>query len=767
MTERVDKAAMACNKPKRTPGHPEKSHIVKACYDGKEKIIRFGEQGKKVGTVSGTAGKPKAGESDRMKAKRKSFKARHAKNIAKGPSSAAYWANKVKWADGGHVELSKMLADYEGADDLHHLVQKFKTGGQPKKDKEPGLMDYLQSVANTVTSLPEAPAAIYNAGKEFFRAIPQAARTAAGYINNTPLTKVGQDVRRGASTVAGGLNTIARQARQNPVGAAKTAASTALDVIPVIGDIKAYGQDVSTAARMRASGDVSGAQNIERMALPLAIASIAPGVGEARMAGKAARAAEEAGQLSFRGMGHNGGPSLSDADVVRPGTKIMKRPASFPVDYGRPQGNLNLRPNIDPVTLKGAEVQDVESLINQLRGRPGVTKQGLERVASGFKPGEKVTAAQFGERLPRSYYHIEDLETPTTDYFDQIEDDARHMVNQNRDQLFYDVADDLGLGRDYGRVIQDLYDNGYREGDADHDLVMGLVGMRHPGQDPEEAIGGLYMDHFYEAVDGNIEYLQDLAQDGAYGDQGGYKYREHQRLVPNEMRKGPGYFEAGVSHPELGDMNYNGGEYRNEHYPEHSDELVGHIRGTFNPKNLLGGVYHYGSNFSSPATLEEALGGSAQRGYTFRPKPNSMVIEELQSDAAKHYGDTGPLHQIHGTLFKAAIQKALEGGVDTVYMPTAKAIGLSRYMHPKDFQSIYDKEVVKYGLNPLREISGVEINPIDDMYHEITISPEAREFILKGAGQKAPGYADGGLVSTYDEAKVSNLADQIREGIYG
>ena len=59
--------------------------------------IRFGQQGKKVGEVKGTAGKPKAGESDRMKAKRKSFKARHGKNIAKGKMSAAYWADKVKW----------------------------------------------------------------------------------------------------------------------------------------------------------------------------------------------------------------------------------------------------------------------------------------------------------------------------------------------------------------------------------------------------------------------------------------------------------------------------------------------------------------------------------------------------------------------------------------------------------------------------------------------------------------------------------------------
>ena len=85
------------NKPKRTPGHPTKSHIVVAKVGSKIKTIRFGQQGKKVGKVSGTAGKPKKGESARMKAKRKSFKARHRRNIAKGRMSAAYWANKVKW----------------------------------------------------------------------------------------------------------------------------------------------------------------------------------------------------------------------------------------------------------------------------------------------------------------------------------------------------------------------------------------------------------------------------------------------------------------------------------------------------------------------------------------------------------------------------------------------------------------------------------------------------------------------------------------------
>ena len=76
------------NKPKRTPNHPTKSHIVVAKEGSKIKTIRFGQQGKKVGTLRGTAGAPKKGESQRMKAKRKSFKARHGENIAKGKMSA-------------------------------------------------------------------------------------------------------------------------------------------------------------------------------------------------------------------------------------------------------------------------------------------------------------------------------------------------------------------------------------------------------------------------------------------------------------------------------------------------------------------------------------------------------------------------------------------------------------------------------------------------------------------------------------------------------
>jgi hypothetical protein len=77
------------NKPKRTPNHPKKSHVVVAKSGGKVKTIRFGQQG-----VSGAGKNP---TSAKQKARRKSFKARHGSNIAKGKMSAAYWADKVKW----------------------------------------------------------------------------------------------------------------------------------------------------------------------------------------------------------------------------------------------------------------------------------------------------------------------------------------------------------------------------------------------------------------------------------------------------------------------------------------------------------------------------------------------------------------------------------------------------------------------------------------------------------------------------------------------
>jgi hypothetical protein len=90
-TQMAKEGLSSVNKPKKTPGHKTKSHVVMAKEGDSYKLVRFGEQGAK------TAGKPKAGESDAMKKKRASFKARHAKNISKGKMSAAYWADKAKW----------------------------------------------------------------------------------------------------------------------------------------------------------------------------------------------------------------------------------------------------------------------------------------------------------------------------------------------------------------------------------------------------------------------------------------------------------------------------------------------------------------------------------------------------------------------------------------------------------------------------------------------------------------------------------------------
>ena len=91
MDARLKRAGVSgYNKPKRTPNHPTKSHVVVAKSGGQVRTIRFGQQG-----VSGSP--KKAGETKSYRQRRQSFKARHAKNIAKGPMSAAYWADKAKW----------------------------------------------------------------------------------------------------------------------------------------------------------------------------------------------------------------------------------------------------------------------------------------------------------------------------------------------------------------------------------------------------------------------------------------------------------------------------------------------------------------------------------------------------------------------------------------------------------------------------------------------------------------------------------------------
>ena len=163
MTNPVDKDSLKLNQPKRTPNHPTKSHIVKTKVDGKEKIIRFGQQG------ASTAGKPKEGESERMTAKRDSFKARHSDNIAKGPASAAYWANKVKWADGGSVRTN-----YAEGDSVKATPQNPALGSIAeflKQTYDPRRTQQMQGLAN-------------------FLGLPAAARTVERLSYGEPITNI-------------------------------------------------------------------------------------------------------------------------------------------------------------------------------------------------------------------------------------------------------------------------------------------------------------------------------------------------------------------------------------------------------------------------------------------------------------------------------------------------------------------------------------------------------------------------------------------------
>lgn len=147
MSQRADKDSLSLDKPRRTPGHPTKSHIVKTNVGGKEKIIRFGEQGAEA------AGKPKAGESDRMKQKRASFKSRHAKNIAKGKSSPAYWANKVKWADGGAVKMAA------GGSPALALIEQMRRSNSQSQEFDPVLASTREQRARPARRPPATPQA--------------------------------------------------------------------------------------------------------------------------------------------------------------------------------------------------------------------------------------------------------------------------------------------------------------------------------------------------------------------------------------------------------------------------------------------------------------------------------------------------------------------------------------------------------------------------------------------------------------------------------
>ena len=211
MNKPVDKDSLQLNQPKRTPGHPTKSHIVKTKVDGKEKIIRFGQQG------ASTAGKPKEGESDRMTAKRASFKARHSANIAKGPSSAAYWANKVKWADGGSVRTN-----YADGDSVQATPQNSALGSIANFLKQSYSPERTQQMQGTME----------------FLGVPALARTVERMSYGEPITNVGKanvpmlldDTAEAAMAVAPIAGPLGKYAKRVGTNLVQTAPFVAKDI---------------------------------------------------------------------------------------------------------------------------------------------------------------------------------------------------------------------------------------------------------------------------------------------------------------------------------------------------------------------------------------------------------------------------------------------------------------------------------------------------------------------------------------------------------
>jgi hypothetical protein len=407
---------------------------------------------------------------------------------------------------------------------------------------------------------------------------------------------------------------------------------------------------------------------------------------------------------------------------------------------GLPLGNLNIRPSITADALRGPDTQPISNFIQQVKGMPGVTKEGTKTGLMAFEdmdPNTRMTKAAFVRELLPSSYEIVDLR-----------DAAKENVHLDRERIDdeLDVADVVdAFTRAYkvpDEYLGELADGSWDDLSAGAKKFLAKKKIRNEEQF-DNAMGGIRE----EIIDDELERL--------YGDEvpvNGYVYTKTQRLV--KAAEGDQYGEYGVTHPDQQ------GGYK--HYDNAPAGTMGHFRGAYNPTASMT-LAHWDAN------------GTAK---TFKTLPNSYVIEEIQSDVQKpEYraprvtateflqgirtptqtalpqtapAQVGHLHQVHGLLFKAAVQKALELGADTVYLPTAKTIANDRRIprQPVEtgkFAPIYDQAIVKEGLKPLLKIPGVTSNVVNG-YHEIRFSPEAKEHIRNGPGQTIPGYAKGGIV---------------------
>ena len=699
----ADKDSLKCNKPQRTPSHPKSSHVVKACTDGKEKLVRFGQQG-----VSGSP--KKEGESESYRKRRESFKSRHAKNIAKGPSSAAYWANKVKWAEGGVVDL-------QGDATPANIARSVLGEGLAM-----GWGDEAEALVRSKLT-----------DEDYADIIKRIRAQNEAYAEKHPIASL-------TGEIAGGvLPTIASFAALPFTGGASA---------PVV---------AANAGRMGLA--------LAKLA-PTAKAALIGGTqGAITGAGQAEEGDRAAGAVIGGGVGAGLGYGISKGvgvliDAINR-RAINRAAAQAPDDSAYdalrqryedagamryavlPQGNINLQPGISAETLRGPDVQSLESFLAQARGAPGVSRDALEELSRRYEDtpaGSMISKSEFEARIPPSQYNTVDLKNLAahSDYDRALyAEQAQDYLYEHPNEPYQNVLDGIGLERNEYNL----------------ELIAGLnEGVIDIEDVPEEIMNAFRKAGWEDDIIGNLNSTTESAredlfyaiteqiteQTGTFAS--GYRYANDQRLLTEGTRSAlddNNYFEIGVTHPDRSGQSY-------WHYPSATNAengLIGHIRGTYIPADALN------------ATVRAPLVDNGRFGEATIPvRPNSVVIEEIQSDAQKGASQTGALRQAHGTLFKAAINDALKRGADTVYLPSAATIAVPRggVQDAGRFASIYDQQIVREGLKPLSQVPGVEINPVGVngvlAYNEITFSPEATEIILRGRGQRTPGYAEGGVM---------------------
>ena len=498
--------------------------------------------------------------------------------------------------------------------------------------------------------------------------------------------------------------------------------------IPAVSEtLNLLSYDPSGRSLFTGAGGLGGTTRF-RPEVPDAAMVVAP------MAGPLAQVTGKVGKAGARVLGEELNRAILDSSG--PLAKLIP-PAVKPMYIVPPQGNLNLTPISRAEILKGPNVQNPESFLNQLRGKPGMTQEGFDDLVKqyqGLEPGTRMTKADFEQRIPASRYNKVDLANSAESADAHLLEQANEMVMEDRYNVYEYMLDRLGVRVNRGNLhmLDEYHANNLTFEQLSPELQRGLTRVEATTPDSMNVLDDIFAEERDNAVNNTFQTLreQDFAHSGL--EPGGYAYRDYQRLLENPVASESGYFELGVSHPDQM-VSY-------KHYPGHEGEegLIGHVRGTF----ISADAPDEARQLINPLRFKRI----PESDKAMLAKPNSMVIEEIQSDAQKGKAQTGALRQAHGTVFKAAIQHALENGADTVYYPTSEIISHVRSKASSAYAPIYDQQIVNEGLKPLLRIPGVNSSKIGDAYHEITFTPEAKDFILKGEGQTAPGMAKGGAV---------------------